>query len=333
MIYTHTPFTKRQNPLLSSPLNPPRHRIQLHLLRIPPLPHSPRNNRPPRHHRPARLGAHHRELAHVVRHIPVQQPLLHESRDGELDVLERGRGVAPHHAFIRPELSRPVGRRGEGRCFGVADGDGEEGRWWLGRRGRVAFHAAVEVRCCCEEVREVKEGGAPGVGVRGGRVGEEEDAAGEGAPEGGAEAVREEEERPLFKEPGFVRGERLLEEVEVALADGVPYGRVHGGQRRALGPREEGFRGEKTQEEVRGDEMREDEGAVGGEGGGRLEVGAREAVGRAEEVVVCEVEAAEVVEEGDALGGGVEGERGRVCGDVGEDLLRQVGFAALSLSV
>ena len=117
--------------------------------------------------------------------------------------------------------------------------------------------------------------------------------------------------------------------MEVALADGVADGRVDGGEGRALWAREEGFRGEEAEEEVRGDEVREDEGAVGGEGRGRLEVGFCQAVGRAEVVVVGEVEAAEVVEEGDALGGGIEGEGGRVCGDVCEDLLCQVGFAAL----
>ena len=61
---------------------------------------------------------------------------------------------------------------------------------------------------------------------------------------------------------------------------------------------------------------------MGGVVGGSLEVGLGEAVGGAEVVVVGKVEAAEVVEEGYALGGGIEGEGGRVCGDVCEDLLR-----------
>ena len=50
----------------------------------------------------------------------------------------------------------------------------------------------------------------------------------------------------------------------------------------------------------------------------------------AEEVVVGEVEAAEVVEVGDALGARIGGERGGLVVDVGEDLLGVAHFAALA---
>jgi hypothetical protein len=121
--------------------------------------------------------------------------------------------------------------------------------------------------------------------------------------------VRErEEDRPL-EEPRLVRGQRLLQQEEVARPDGGGEGREDGRQRGGLRAREELLGGQAGEEQVGGDEVGQDEGAVGGEARRGLEVGRLEAVGSAEEVVVGEVEAAEVVEEGDPLGRRVQRQR------------------------
>lgn len=203
----------------------------------------------------------------------------------------------------------------------------------------VALEPVLEVRRRRVQVREVQGRGAAGGGGGGGRrvggvvrargVGEEEGLAGEGAPEEGPQAVGEDEEEALVEEPLLVLGEGVLEEGEVAAADGLGERVEDGGEGGGLRAGEEELRGEAAEEQVAGDEVAEDEASVGLQGGRDLEVGLLEAEGGAEEVAVGEVETAEVVEEVDALGGRVVGQRRGVCGDVCEDLLREVAPPAL----
>lgn len=288
-----------------STLDPTRNIVPVHLILIPPLPDCSGHGGPSSHDSTLTLGAEDGELGHVVSEVAVEKTLLYKGGDGEFDVLRGDGGIAPHETLVGAKL--PGGRAG----------------------GNGTLEAVLEEGCRGEEVAEVKEGGLSGRGILGRGIREEKDAAGEGAPEVGAEAVGEHEEDAALEEPGLVGGEGFLEEEEIAGADGAAEGLEDGDEGLGLGPGEELGRGEEAEEEVGGDEVGEDKGAVGGEVGGRLEVGAFEAVGGAAKVVVGEVEAAEVVEEGDALGGRVEGEGGRVGGDVGEDLLGEVRFATL----
>lgn len=133
--------------------------------------------------------------------------------------------------------------------------------------------------------------------------------------------MRQREEQALAEEPALVGGEVFLEGEEVARADSGAEGRKDGGEVCGLRTVEEGESGEAAEEEVAGDEVGEDLGAVGGELGRCLEVGVLEAVGGAEEVVVGEPVPAEVVEKSDSLGGWVKAEeRG-----LGLDLLEEIG--------
>lgn len=99
----------------------------------------------------------------------------------------------------------------------------------------------------------------------------------------------------------------VLELDKVSGANGFTERDEDGFERGRFGPLHQQVRGEAAEENVAGDEVRQDIGAVGDERRRRLEVGLLEAQGGALVVLVGQVEAAEIVEKGDALGGRVEG--------------------------
>ena len=121
-----------------------------------------------------------------------------------------------------------------------------------------------------------------------------------------------------------------LEQGEVTALDGRTEGLEDGYEGASLGPREELLGGEAPEEDVTGDEVGEDVGAVRDVARQGLQVGSLETDGSPQVVVADgEAEAAEVVEKRDSLCCWVEGEGWRVCCQVEEDHLGKMSPAAL----
>lgn len=162
-----------------------------------------------------------------------------------------------------------------------------------------------------------------------GHVGDEENAAREGAPHERAQAVREGEEQALAQEPVLVGLDGVLEGREAARADGAREGQEHRREGVRLGALEERRRGEPPQEHVARDQVRQDERAVLLEARRRLQVRFLQAARRPPVVVVDEVEPPQVVQVRDALRGRVERQRRRVLCNLSKHLRGYLRLAAL----
>ena len=201
----------------------------------------------------------------------------------------------------------------------------------LARRLVRLQEALAELRRREQDV-EVQRRRLARVGIGGELVGEQERAPREAAPDEDFAAVEEGEEDASAEEPGVVRrlrAQRAFERGHVTPPHRLRRRRKFLHYACRLGAAHEGARWVAAEDQVGGDEVDEDVAALVDALRMALGVGGLEAQLGFVEVGVGEEEAAEVVEVGDAVAGGIEGQGRGVLHDVCEELLGEGCFMTL----
>lgn len=175
---------------------------------------------------------------------------------------------------------------------------------WAGRE--PALKTTLEVDGYSVEVCKIKCCRLARSCVCWGHICENEGLAAKGAPKKRSQTVTEREKQTLLKEPGLMGCEMVLELDKVAGSDGLTEREKDGSERLRLWTLQESLGREAAEEDVARDEISQDVCAMRDELGRSLEVGVLQTEGGAVIVTVGEVETAEIVKKGDALGGRVE---------------------------